>query len=268
MRISSLIVVFVIGLILPTTFPVFGQEILPADLWYPGGPDSYWIYETPSIGKVKATVVGEKRIDGKMYKVVEEDKFLVGALFGPEAVPAPFLTFRGVKEDGISRIKGYGVAASKCSEEMVWEIFAGFPKDSIKVDFGGNEWLLLRGSVVGGRKWTVNETKVEVKFFGAKTTGSFMIEGRIPQMREVETEAGEFDTFVLDYTVVNEIQGDIKKMPLCTMWLAPEVGLVQLKIGDEIAKLVEYRITLPVFPQQKVVSFGRLYTTWAALKRN
>jgi len=208
------------------------------------------------------TAVGYRSIDGKTYRVIEESQTFIGILNGVD--PDPFLVFRA---SGNDVIRGYGTKANKAFAEGFREAFveAGYPRNSITMKFSDSEWNLLETE---GQEWAAMRVEAEARFMGAKVQGSFEIQSRLLYTEVVDTEAGEFEALVVEYLHETEVEGEVKRLKLCIMWLCPDVGLVKIRIGRDRVTLDEYHIK-PVMPvqEQGVGKFGKLCIAWAHLKR-
>lgn len=227
---------------------VKGKGVKPlsaAAFWYPGDINSYWVYDVSSITRSTATLAGKIEIDGREYKrVVEEGWSLIG--------DGPFLIFR--HRDTPNQILGYGVDKNESYEELVIGacIEAGFPLEFLDIQGPSDEWVLLESPAVG-QGWTV--MKLEFQYapsFSTRGTATIKIQASIPRTEKVKTEAGEFEAFVVDYTLNYSIvlivdwqviDKETDEEPLATMWLVPNVGFVKMVINDTIGTLVEYDIT-------------------------
>ena len=185
----------IISFTLLIVYPMSSEATTAVDMWYPGGVDSFWIYNVPSLGQVIATAK-ETEIDGGKYKVIQEDKPFIGSLVGVE--PDPFLTFR---EDESGLLRGYGAAANKAFGVGFKEEFvaAGHPEEGLNLKFSDDEWVIL-----GGKDfvWTVMKVEVEAPVFGLKVRGSFEVQCEILRQEVINTEAGEFETFVIEYLFI------------------------------------------------------------------
>ena len=242
---------------------VAGLEFTIDELWFPGGPDSRWVYDTPDGGQITVAVVGGRDIGGKRYKDVRESVPFIGAF--AETDPDPFLVFRA--ED--TYIRGYGATANGVFQEGFQEALAqaGWLDRNPKLRFSDDEeWNVVD---LSDDEWTVMRVDAEAFAWGMKMRSSFEIQGRLISVVEVETDAGIFEALLVDYVHITEIEGNIERARFWTMWLSPGVGLVQLETGQGIATLAEYDITPDtVWTQQKAVrASNRLLTTWAHLKR-
>lgn len=214
-------------------------DIAAADLWYPGGVGSRWVYNTPSSERVTTRVVENMEIGGKIYKAVRESEPLMSIMIDE---PDPFLTFKKAEPD---RILGYGKAANELFKEIFLDSFVemGFDKANVSVQSVIDEWVILE-NLIEGHKWTVMKLSAILSFMGITVRGTIQIQGEILRMERTETIAGEFETFVIDYTMASEVEGEAEEQSLCTLWLSPNVGLIQLELDGDIAgSLIEYEIT-------------------------
>lgn len=79
------------------------------------------------------------------------------------------------------------------------------------------------------------------KLFGKDIPEIVKIKGCIMGMETIS----DFETFVVSYEVLAEAEGrPIIIEPFCTMWLAPRIGLVKLKITGSFRTtvLVDYEL--------------------------
>lgn len=267
-RFIVLFVILIAGLMASPALD--GDAFTIADLWFPGGRGSYWVYDVPSLERqVTVTVCEDRVIGGKRYKALRETEQFIGTLAavigtGEAVEPDPFLLFR---QDGIDTMRGYGKAANQAFERALQELFAaaGVPKGNLRMEFSDDEWSILE--VKEDQDWTLIRIDVEARLLDTKIHGTFEVSGTAPWMTEVATEAGEFSAVCTDYLLISDIEGEVEKLRLCRMWLALEVGLVQLQVGEDICPLVEYHITDPTPAQNEAVESARkLATTWARLK--
>ena len=228
------------------------------DLWYSGDSGSHWIYSTPAGGRIAMTVLGDVEIGNRTYRKVIEDQQFVG--LGLASLD-PFLVFR--RDNTHNRMKGYAVEINRAFEESVLEyieserIEGGLRGGKIQLEHRSNEWTLFETLEVGQR-WRVMEIRayrpcIEIRCGAiAGFNGGFTIEAFIPRTEIIESSAGEFKTFVIEYDMVYYFSGSVrgpKRESLCTMWLAPDVGLVQLEVdGNIIGTLSEYHIGGEQFP--------------------
>lgn len=258
---------FIVLLIFILVYPVFGEDefedtFTVADLWFPGGVGSYWVYNIPD-GQMTIRVVEYTTLGGRMYKVIEETEPLLASIAGTD--PDPFLVFRA---GGFDQIQGYGEGANEVMEEVLQEMFmeAGFPGNIIRVKFANNEWILL-DLRAEDFEWTVMKANIEAQFLGAKVQGSFEIRGSAPWITDIETDIGKFETLSVDYLQITDIEGEVEKLRYCTMYLTPHIGLVQLRVAEEKAILAEYHLEPEQPPpKQAIKTSGKLLTTWAYLK--
>lgn len=150
------------------TFPAnFAKQISAAELWYPGGINSQWVYNQPFGEKVTATYTKNVEFEGRTYKLVEEDNPSFWLFDPSELGPDPFLTFR---KGETNQILGCGVAANEFFEKFIIELLIemGIPKEILQVQSIFDEWVLLENPAAG-HNWTVMKVEVEATLFpGAK----------------------------------------------------------------------------------------------------
>ena len=135
-------------LLLSSAYNVYAQTVSAADLWYPGGIESWWDQEIqvdPFVGvEVTQTKTETRYYGSKEYNVVRETwPGLVTNPFNPD--PDPFTVFR---EDERGRVLGYGKAWNAGFEEVIREDLIEFGARDISFQWtSGDEWTLLIESV-------------------------------------------------------------------------------------------------------------------------
>jgi hypothetical protein len=243
--------IFVI-LTLSSAYNVYAQIVSAADFWYPGDIGTSWIYEMqvePFVGFEPEVRLAETRQYGdREYKVVEEIfPGIIADPFNPD--PDPFLVFR---EDASGSILGYGVEWNENFEEELRGELIGLGARDISFQWTSDEWTLLIESPGTGAKWTVWEVRVSFTYLGTRLQEKMWMEGSISREQRLSVRAGEFDTFVVDYIGHDEVEGVevVKPFPIESLWLAPDVGMVQFTTYEDgqatvIAELAEYEQVVP-----------------------
>jgi hypothetical protein len=234
------IFILITCLVLSTAYNVYGQDFKAADLWFPGSINSFWRYEVyynASTGKIATTgdIVTDTynsnaTLDGKTYKVIQESKPFVNYIDMLDSKPDPFLTFR---EDEKGQILGYGRSANSDFEG----IFADIMDVEFQFSWVSDEWILIPAQPFVGQTWHFTEADIsELFLWSGKTSKSkYAFQGEIQKKAKIKTIAGEFDTFVVycyDCFKSESLTNEIKNL-VCVMWLAPNVGLVQISFDDK-----------------------------------
>lgn len=219
-----------------------GKKIQAIDFWFPGDINSQWVYNIPGGDQVTNKVSKYLNIGGKTYKVVEESDLFLGIIEKPASSnPDPFLTFR---ESDSNQVLGYGVAGNKVFEGMFIDMLKeiGFDEKSVKVSHKYSEWILLDRPEMS-YKWTIMQMTTKISLPDITINGIFEIKGYISQKEKLITEAGEFETYVVEYTAIDEVEGDKAVEPVINLWLSPDVGLIKME-GDNsvLGRLSKYKI--------------------------
>lgn len=282
MRMLRLIIALTIGLTPFATCALAQEAVTAAQLWYPGGAGSFWVYKAD--GKEITLIVIEEwfEIGGEFYKFIRENTPLWGELisnftFFGQAAEAfnhwlnPFLVF----QDKGSSLEGYGEEANRFQEDQLNK-FA--PKGvNVKLISPSKKWVILKNPNVKWevkdedatwvwKKWKVADLDISIiQPSGERTMEAGYLEG-IPKGREkVETEVGEFDAFIVDYNYIKF--GTWGSGRLCRVWLTDKGPAIIKVEGKVLAKLVRYEIKPSTLLPRAVTSRNRLITIWGRLKK-
>ncbi|MDD5738670.1 MAG: hypothetical protein PHY72_01945 [Candidatus Pacebacteria bacterium] len=246
-----------------------------AELWYPGGTGSSWVYTTPAGSTIEDTAEDTVVLDGIRYRVVKETSTLAGG--GDDTIIDPFLTFR---EDGKNHIVSYGEGMNEKLKNSIVDVMIEsclglIGEGQILVSSLYKEWVLLDGNAGPNGTWTVMRTRTIVDLEGLGLED-------ILEIREIDGSLGPltpvtimtkdgpevFQAYELRYSYSWSIGGpfgddqDLKE--LFIIFLVPQIGAVRIVTGDQKANdLFEYRI-LPF--EQSVQRKGKLSVTWGDIK--
>jgi hypothetical protein len=218
------------------------KQLQAYSFWYPGETNSQWIYDIPQDGQVTSRISGYLDIGGKSYKVVKESDMFMGIVEAPDPTsPDPFLTFR--KGDS-NQVLGYGTVGNKLFGDSFIEMLKelGFDEKSIKIQHKYNEWILLDKPEVN-LKWTIMQMSTKVTLNDVTINGIFELKGYISRKEKLLIETGEFETYVVEYTTIDEVEGEKQEDPLINLWLSPDVGLIQTELENSVlGRLARYKI--------------------------
>jgi len=220
--------------------PVSNGGSLNSELWYPGGIGSYWIYDTMS-GQTKAEVLGNVVLGGMTYKSITEDEQFMSMISDQNGKEiGPFLTFR---IDNSGKVLGYGVVINEAFEEIILQVFIeeGLG-DIVQVQTGSDEWIILEDTAISNT-WNVMSLKARADLLGISMTATFSIKGEIVKKEKLKIKAGQFDTIVIDYSFLSEVDGDISEDPFLTAWVSPNIGLIQMRSSDIEGSLIKYNVS-------------------------
>lgn len=278
---KALMLVFVSFISISIATSTFAKEqIIAADLWFPGDVGSEWLYSVEhDVFHSTEKIVDPKMLDNKEYVIVKETGYvLMGRiekfLLDKKVKFSPFLTFRRDIEN--NRILGYGTEMNQVYTDVIKDTYqkAGFPKENTQVRFLSDEWIMLENPAWIGGVWTVMECKIETLSLDGKVEveRTDIMKAKIVKMEPV----GRFPEAIVvryDWSLEGEWQeqekedeGFWQREHICTIWLAPNVGMVKSDIVFRHSDLSEHNI-IPIMLPKAVSSANRLVTTWGTLKQ-
>lgn len=296
------VAVFVIGL-LYATCAASSQEVSAGDLWFPGGPGSNWIYV--GCGRIDMEVRScpwsindrypwmsiqdvEKKIEEwNRYKHIYESSNLLGL--------KSFLNFRTennrVLGDGAVTNQDLAQGGTQTFIDLYEQLFpdTDISEANIQFEFLSDEWVLLETPEVG-HEWTVAKCEAKAKALGKTVTGTWELRGRILEKEETKRRImtsvkvatdpvlGDIrqmewrdilETLIVEYEMITKVEGcRTITRSACKMWLAPNVGLVKLQIGDLLWGGVEAVLDFyEIIPVQPAKNPDKLRTTWGEIKQ-